>query len=146
MCGSAKEDGLLRSVRRSTGETVTWKVNLSRGRVSRTVRARQGELMPFVELAESPHAPGIRPIRIHYRKFGLGRPLVFLHGGWGYGVYPFERQIEAFKSQFRILIPDRTGYGSSTRVAGEMPMDFHQRAAQETLAFLDALGIERAAF
>jgi len=31
-------------------------------------------------------------------------------------------------------------------VAGEMPMDFHQRAAQETLAFLDALGIERAAF
>jgi len=102
--------------------------------------------MPFVELAESPHAPEIRPIRIHYRKFGLGRPLVFLHGGWGYGVYPFERQIEAFKSQFRILIPDRTGYGSSTRVVGEMPMDFHQRAAQEMMAFLDALEIERAAF
>jgi pimeloyl-ACP methyl ester carboxylesterase len=61
-------------------------------------------------------------------------------------VYPFERQIEAFEGQFRILIPDRSGYGSSTRVAGEMPTDFHQQAAQETIAFLDALGIERAVF
>jgi pimeloyl-ACP methyl ester carboxylesterase len=61
-------------------------------------------------------------------------------------VYPFERQIEAFKSQFRILIPDRSGYGRSTRVSGEMPTDFHQRAAQETMAFLNALGIERAIF
>src|SRR6266446_9274228 len=102
--------------------------------------------MPFVELAESPHAPGIRPVNIHYREFGHGRPLIFLHGGWGYGVYPFDRQIEAFKSQFRILIRDRSGYGSSTRVAGEMPTDFHQRAAQEMIAFLDAVGIESAIF
>src|ERR1700675_1374307 len=102
--------------------------------------------MPFVELAESPHAPGIRPVRIHYREFGHGRPLVFLHGGWGYGVYPFEKQIEAFESQFRILIPDRSGYGSSTRVPAAMPTDFHQLAAQETPAFLEELGIESAVF
>jgi pimeloyl-ACP methyl ester carboxylesterase len=102
--------------------------------------------MSFVELAESPHAPGIHPVRIHYREFGRGRPLVFLHGGWGYGVYPFERQIEAFEGQFRVLIPDRSGYGSSTRVPSEMPTDFHQLAAQETIAFLDALGIERTVF
>ena len=102
--------------------------------------------MPFVELAESPHAPGIRPVSIHYREFGRGRPLVFLHGGWGYGVYPIDRQIEVFQSGFRILIPDRSGYGRSTRVPSEMPTDFHQRAAQETRAFLDALGIELAIF
>jgi pimeloyl-ACP methyl ester carboxylesterase len=100
--------------------------------------------MPFVELAESAHAPGIRPVHIHYREFGHGRPLIFLHGGWGYGVYPFDRQIEAFQSQFRILIPDRSGYGRSTRVPGEMPVDFHRRAVQETIAFLDALAVERA--
>jgi pimeloyl-ACP methyl ester carboxylesterase len=92
--------------------------------------------MPFVVLRESPHAPGIRPVRIHYREFGRGRPLIFLHGGWGYGVYPFERQIEAFETQFRILTPDRSGYGRSTRVSGEMPTDFHQLAARETIAFL----------
>lgn len=102
--------------------------------------------MPTLELLHSPHAPDLSPVRIHYREFGRGKPLVFLHGGWGYGVYPFERQIEAFKNEFRILIPDRSGYGHSSRVTGEMPLDFHRRAAAETTAFLDALGIERAVF
>ncbi|HTQ59519.1 MAG TPA: alpha/beta hydrolase [Candidatus Solibacter sp.] len=100
--------------------------------------------MLTVELQHSPHAPGISPVRIHYREFGSGRPLVFLHGGWGYRLYPFDRQIEAFKSEFRILIPDRSGYGKSTRAGGEMPLDFHRKAAAETIAFLDGLGIERA--
>lgn len=98
--------------------------------------------MPSLELPRSPHAPGISPVIIHYREFGRGTPLVILHGGWGYGVYPFDRQIAAFASEFRILIPDRSGYGHSTPVNDEMPLDFHQRAAAETFSFLDALGIE----
>ena len=102
--------------------------------------------MAIVELVDSPHAPGIRPVAIHYREFGSGKPLVFLHGGWGYGVYPFDEQIKAFQKDYRILIPDRSGYGRSTRVAEPMPLDFHQHAAEETLAFLNALGIERAVF
>jgi pimeloyl-ACP methyl ester carboxylesterase len=102
--------------------------------------------VPTLELVHSPHAPDLSPITIYYREFGRGRPLVFLHGGWGYGVYPFDRQIEAFQSDYRILIPDRSGYGHSTRVPGEMPLDFHRRAARETIAFLDALGIGRAVF
>ena len=52
--------------------------------------------MPFVELQVSEHAPGVRPVRVHYREEGRGRIVVFLHGGWGYGVYPIERQIAAF--------------------------------------------------
>jgi 3-oxoadipate enol-lactonase len=100
--------------------------------------------VPAVELPHSPHAPGIEPVTIHYREFGHGKPLVILHGGWGYGIYPFDRQIAAFASQHRILIPDRSGYGHSTRVGGELPLDFHRRAALETFAFLDALDIESA--
>jgi 3-oxoadipate enol-lactonase len=100
--------------------------------------------MPFVELKESLHAPGIRPVSIHYRDAGAGRPVVFLHGGWGYGVYPIDRQIAAFGERVRFISPDRSGYGHSTRVPSEMPTDFHRRAATETLAVLDALGIERA--
>jgi pimeloyl-ACP methyl ester carboxylesterase len=100
--------------------------------------------VPTVDLIRSPHAPEISPVTIHYREFGSGTPLVFLHGGWGYGTYPFDQQIAAFHEEYRILIPDRTGYGGSTRVAGEMPLDFHRRAAEETIAFLDALGIEQA--
>jgi 3-oxoadipate enol-lactonase len=100
--------------------------------------------MPFVELKNSPHAPGVRPVQIHYRDVGSGRPVVFLHGGWGYGVYPIDRQIEALGSQVRFVIPDRSGYGRSARLPKQMPTDFHRRAAEETLGVLDALGIERA--
>jgi pimeloyl-ACP methyl ester carboxylesterase len=100
--------------------------------------------VPTLSLPESPHAPGLNPVSIYYREFGGGKPLVFLHGGWGYEIYPFDKQIAEFSSQYHILIPDRSGYGHSTRVAAEMPLDFHRRAAQETFAFLDALGIESA--
>jgi len=100
--------------------------------------------VPKIELRESPHAPGVGPVTIHYREFGRGQPLMILHGGWGYGVYPFDSQIAAFQKDHRILIPDRSGYGKSSRVDGEMALDFHQKAAQEMLAFLDALGIPRA--
>jgi len=61
--------------------------------------------------------------RLHYREFGreLGREfgaatLVFLHGGWGYEVYPFDRAVAALESQFHILIPDRSGYGRSPEI------------------------------
>jgi pimeloyl-ACP methyl ester carboxylesterase len=100
--------------------------------------------VPTIELPQSPHAPNLNPVSIHYRDYGSRRPLIFLHGGWGYEIYPFERQIQAFKDEFRILIPDRSGYGHSSRVAGEMPLDFHEKAAVETIGFLEALGIERA--
>jgi len=43
---------------------------------------------------------------------------------------------------FRVLIPDRTGYGRSLHI-DELPTDFHSRAATETIGFLAALDIER---
>ncbi|MEP7273652.1 MAG: alpha/beta hydrolase [Acidobacteriota bacterium] len=99
--------------------------------------------MPFVEIAGSPLQSTGSTARIHYRRNGSGFPLVFLHGGWGYEVYPFDRQIEAFGDQFEVLIPDRSGYGQSSRIE-HLPVDFHMRAAHETILFLEALGIERA--
>lgn len=102
--------------------------------------------MPFVELPKSPHAPGVRPVKIRYRDVGSGRPVVFLHGGWGYGVYPINRQVKAFGDRVRFVIPDRSGYGLSEKLSGQMPRGFHQRAAEETLLVLDAMGIERAIF
>lgn len=100
--------------------------------------------MPFIELRNSPRAPGVRPVRIHYRDVGSGLPVIFLHGGWGYGVYPIDHQIEAFQDRIRFVIPDRSGYGRSAQLVEEAPLDFHQRAAEETLLLLEALNIERA--
>lgn len=102
--------------------------------------------MPIVELKKSPHATGVSPVQIHFRSAGEGPALVFLHGGWGYGAYPIARQIEALSGQARIVIPDRSGHGRSSKLSKQLPTDFHQRAAEETLLVLDALGIERAIF
>ena len=101
--------------------------------------------MPFLELVELPSGPVIAPLSIHYREYGRGAPLLFLHGGWGYGMYPIGRQVEEFQSEWRIVAPDRCGYGRSTHVMREMPLDFHRQAAEETMAVMDALEIERAA-
>jgi len=78
---------------------------------------------------------------VHYRDVGSGSPLLVLHGGWGYGFYPFDRQL-AELSDFRSVIPDRTGYGQSARVA-EFPRRFHEAAAIEAERVLDALAIPR---
>jgi pimeloyl-ACP methyl ester carboxylesterase len=101
--------------------------------------------LPFVDIEESPLLPGASPARLYYREFGSGPPFLFLHGGWGYSIYPFEKQIEAFSGDFRLIIPDRTGYGRSMRVS-EWPVDFHARAAEEVIRLLDALKIDRALF
>lgn len=96
----------------------------------------------FVTLAASPLADGATPVRIRYRDVGAGAPLVVLHGGWGYDIYPFDRQVAVLSSRHRIVIPDRTGYGQSGALDVQRP-DFHQRAAEETLAVLDALALDR---
>ena len=81
-------------------------------------------------------------MRLHYREWPGDLPFLFLHGGWGYQVYPFDRHIEAFRDRFRILIPDRSGYGQSTRIA-RLDTRFHWHAAAEMMSFLDGLGIEQ---
>ncbi len=100
--------------------------------------------MPFVRIA-TPLLPG-PPIEQHYREAGAGQgePLLVLHGGWGYAFYPFDAQIAELGGELRFLMPDRTGYGRSPRIA-ELPPRFHEAAAIEAEAFLDALGIERCA-
>ena len=97
--------------------------------------------MPYSSLSTSPSVPGISPVEIYYRDEGQGVPLIFLHGGWGYDIYPFSRQIEALHNDYRIIIPDRGGYGRSTHLVEAIPADFHYRAATETMSFLDSLDI-----
>jgi pimeloyl-ACP methyl ester carboxylesterase len=98
--------------------------------------------LPFVDIPSSPLAPGGAPVRIHFRSSGAGTPIVVLHGGWGYEIYPFDRQIAALARHHRIVIPDRSGYGGSPPI-GDLPDDFHQRAADETRAVIDALNLDK---
>jgi pimeloyl-ACP methyl ester carboxylesterase len=98
--------------------------------------------VPSVRIEASSLVGG--PATISYREAGIGGPaMVFLHGGWGYWAFPFDAQALMLDSKYRILIPDRSGHGASSPVAA-LPIDFHRRAAEETISFLDALGIEKA--
>jgi pimeloyl-ACP methyl ester carboxylesterase len=98
----------------------------------------------FVVVARTPLAPHLAPARIAYRNIpgGPATALVVLHGGWGYDMYPFDRQIAACSAARRIVIPDRTGYGASPPL-DVLPSDLHDRALEETLAVFDALAIAR---
>ena len=103
--------------------------------------------MPHLSIPRSPLAPDRSPVRIGYRDSANDREphrtnvLVVLHGGWGAGIYRFDRQIAAL-DRHRVIMPDRTGYGESGTIDVQ-PVDFHQRAADETLAVLDALDLAR---
>jgi pimeloyl-ACP methyl ester carboxylesterase len=101
--------------------------------------------VPYVQIAASPMLPGVSPVELFVRDVGPrdGAPLLVLHGGWGYAYYPFDAQIAALPER-RFVIPDRTGYGRSPRIAA-LPPRFHRAAAVEHVAMLDALGIERCA-
>src|SRR5713101_2971174 len=141
--GSEADRGAIGARQGSFSEPIHLIREASRTRRRSTRRLAGPGKMGTLELKESPHAPGVSPVRIHYREAGAGRPVVFLHGGWGYGYYPIDRQMEEFGARFQFLIPDRTGYGKSSRVTGAAPMDFHRRAAEEMSGFLAGLGIER---
>jgi pimeloyl-ACP methyl ester carboxylesterase len=99
--------------------------------------------LPSLRLDESPLAPGVRPVDIHYREWGRGTPLVFLHGGWGYEAYSFDSQVARLQDRYWIVVPDRSGFGRSTKIE-QLPAAFHKAAAVETLLVLDRLGIREA--
>lgn len=100
--------------------------------------------VPTVSLAGSALAPDRRPIDVFVRDVhpDAGElPLLILHGGWGYEFYSFAPQIDALAER-RIVAPDRTGYGRSTRLR-TLPPRFHHAAAAEHADTMTALGIER---
>ena len=101
-----------------------------------------------VALPSTPLAPGAGPVALYVRDHrpadaGGRLPLLVLHGGWGYEIYAFAAQLPALADR-RVVIPDRTGYGRSPALAA-LPPRFHQAAAEEHLATLDALAVDRCA-
>ena len=89
--------------------------------------------MPSVHLDE---------IALHYETCGQGAPLLLLHAGWGLAINSFAYQEAALADEFQMTVPDRRGYGGSTRI-DHLDADFHWQAAQDMFDLLDATGIHR---
>ncbi len=85
----------------------------------------------------------VNDITLHYTTHGHGEPLLLIHGGWGLGVNGFHFQEKALARDFRLIVPDRRGYGRSTHVHG-FDADFHWQHADDMLKLLDMLQFDGA--
>jgi len=87
--------------------------------------------MPYVGLSNA---------TLYYQERGQGVPLLLLHAGWGLAINGFAYQESTLADEFHMIVPDRRGYGRSTRVEW-LGADFHWQAAEDMFALLDALKV-----
>ena len=81
--------------------------------------------------------------RIWYASYGAGPAVVLLHGGLGHAGN-FAHQVEDLRDAgYRVILIDSRGHGRSTR--DDRPYSY-VLMGQDTLAVLDHLGVDHAAF
>jgi len=81
-------------------------------------------------------------VKLHYEESGAGTPILFVHefaGDWR----TWEPQLRHFSRRYRCIAYNARGYPPSD-VPADMERYSQQRARDDILAVLDALGIERA--
>jgi pimeloyl-ACP methyl ester carboxylesterase len=79
-------------------------------------------------------------VHTYYEVAGTGEPLVLLHGGFC-TVETFGAQTPALAGQYRVYVPERRGHGRTPDVEGPIT---YENMAQDTIAFMEALGISSA--
>lgn len=77
---------------------------------------------------------------LYYVEKGNGIPLILLHGNGGNSTY-FEKQLEYFSKEYRVIAVDTRGHGQSPR--GRAPFTIRQ-FAEDLKLFMDRMGIEKA--
>ena len=78
-------------------------------------------------------------VRLHYTSEGDGTPCLFIHGSYVDGTF-WKKQIEDFKKDFKIIVPDLRGHGLSERPKGEYTP---QVMAQDIYDLIRELGIKK---
>jgi pimeloyl-ACP methyl ester carboxylesterase len=81
----------------------------------------------------------VNGMEMYFEAHGSGDPLVLLHGFNNSG-QTWKPVMEAFSSQYRVIVPDLRGHGRSTNPSGEFT---HRQSARDVFALLDHLGIKR---
>lgn len=101
----------------------------------------------MTDLTDLPlHFADTNGVRLAYRRFGSGSPLILLHG------YPqnhlcWSRVAPILAEQFDVILPDLRGYGASDAPpADESHSTYAKREmAKDIVGLMDALGLEHAA-
>jgi pimeloyl-ACP methyl ester carboxylesterase len=84
------------------------------------------------------HSMKISDVRIHYRVWGKGEPVLLLHGAMEYWK-EWEHQIPALAKEFKVIAVDTRGHGQSTFTDRELSYELF---ADDMLEFLSKLGID----
>jgi len=92
--------------------------------------------MPFAQLSTG--------VRLHYEDTGQGEPVIVVHGWIGTARDHMGNIIDWLGSDYRVLGPTLRGYGESRPPERDFPNDFYYRDADDVIAFMDALEIDRA--
>ena len=109
-----------------------------------TAHAQQWAQLPPIPELPTPDRSGmvaVNGVRLWYAMFGLGEPVILLHGGMGNSNY-WGLQIPALARQYQVIVLDSRGHGRSTR--NNEPLTYHLMAS-DVLALMDALHIPKAA-
>ena len=75
--------------------------------------------------------------RLHYREFGSGEPLVFIHG-LGSSAEDWAKQIDFFADRYRVIAFDVRGHGQSEKPDGPYSISLFAEDAAALLRALDA--------
>lgn len=81
----------------------------------------------------------INNIEMYYEEYGVGEPLVLLHGfgGSAQNWHPFTAELSA---HYRLILIDLRGHGHSTNPENTFT---HRQAASDVVGLLDKLGIDQ---
>jgi len=77
-------------------------------------------------------------VKTYFEEYGEGKPFVMLHGD-SWNIEHFSNQVTYFSDKFRLILPERRGHGRTPDVSGAWTYEVF---ANDTIAFLDALGLE----
>jgi pimeloyl-ACP methyl ester carboxylesterase len=86
----------------------------------------------------------VNGLQIAYESFGRGDPIVLVHG-WGGARSVWALQVPELSLRNQVITVDLRGFGDSDGPVGEENYTF-AHCAEDLIALLDALGVERAVF
>ena len=85
----------------------------------------------------------VGPHTIHYLEAGTGEPMILIHGWLCWGAY-WKKVMPLISDRYRIIAPDLLGHGISDKPLGAEVSYGTDAQAERIIAFMDALGIEKA--
>lgn len=81
----------------------------------------------------------VNGVNLYYETYGVGRPLILLHGGLASGEM-FGPILPALSERRQVIVPDLQGHGPTADV--DRPID-HRLMAADIAGLIDHLGLDR---